>query len=38
MITIPISKIDSWKVALLNVKGKRYSNRKSKYKDIAITI
>jgi len=38
MITTPISKIDLWKVVLLNIKGKRYSNRKSKYKDIATTI
>ena len=38
MTAIPTSKIDSWKIASLNVKGKRYSNRKSKYKDIATTI
>jgi len=38
MTTTPTRKIDSWKIALLNVKGKRYSNRKSKYKDIATTI
>jgi len=36
--TTLISKIDSWKIASLNVKGKRYSNKKSKYKDIATTI
>jgi len=29
--TTPTSKIDSWKIASLNVKGKRYSNKKSKY-------
>jgi len=38
MTTTSTSKINSWKIASLNVKGKRYSNRKSKYKDIATTI
>ena len=38
MTTTPTSKIDLWKIASLNVKGKRYSNRKSKYKNIATTI
>jgi len=38
MTTTPTSKIDSWKIASLNVKEKRYLNRKSKYKDIATTI
>jgi len=33
-----MNKINSWKIASLNVKVKRYSNRKSRYKDIATTI
>ena len=36
--TPPMNKINSWKIASLNVKEKRYSNRKSKYKDIATTL
>jgi len=36
--TPPMNKINSWKIVSLNVKGKRYSNRKSKYKDIATTL
>jgi len=31
-------KINSWKIVSLNVKEKRYSNQKSKYKDIVTTI
>ena len=38
MTTTPMNKIDSQKIALLNVKGKQYTNRKFKYKDIAKTI
>jgi len=34
----PTNEIDSWKIASLNIKGKRYSNKKSKYKDIVTTI
>jgi len=36
--TRPINKIDLWKITSLNIKGKKYSNRKSKYKDITMTI
>ena len=36
--TLSTNKIDSWKIASLNIKGKRYSNWKYKYKDIATTI
>ena len=32
------NKINSWKIVSLNVKEKRYSNQKSKYKDIVTTI
>ena len=32
------NKINSWKIVSLNVKKKRYSNQKSKYKDIVTTI
>jgi len=34
----PTNEINSWKIASLNIKGKRYSNKKSKYKDIVTTI
>jgi len=34
----PTNEIDSWKIASLNIKEKRYSNKKSKYKDIVTTI
>ena len=33
-----LNKIDLQKLVLLNIKGKRYTNRKFKYKDIATTI
>jgi len=36
--TLLINKIDSWKLESLNFKEKRYTNRKSKYKDITMTI
>jgi len=35
---LSMNKIDSWKIASLNIKEKRYSNRKSKYKDIVMNI
>lgn len=33
-----LNKIDSQKLVPLNIKGKRYTNRKFKYKDIVTTI
>ena len=33
-----LNKIDSQKLVPLNIKEKRYTNRKFKYKDIATTI
>jgi len=33
-----LNKIDSWKLVPLNIKGKRYTNRNFKYKDIATTV
>ena len=36
--TMLLNKIDLQKLVPLNIKGKRYTNRKFKYKDIATTI